>query len=169
MKIIYHVKEHCDNSEATTTDVLLKKLFLKISQYLQKNTCWSSVFNKVGSLKAQVFSCEYCETFKNTHFEEHMQTVASDNSKMSCFPSLSLDLFLSYCTIDVLLYPLLNPFHPTISYHGFHLKDLCPMGACFCSNQWYFLFLDLFFYISSVKRRVQETKKFIILLCVLLN
>ena len=26
----------------------------------------------------QVCSCEYCETFKNTYFVEHLQTVASD-------------------------------------------------------------------------------------------
>ena len=25
----------------------------------------------------QVLSCEYCETFKNTYFEEHLQTAAS--------------------------------------------------------------------------------------------
>ena len=24
-----------------------------------------------------VFSCEYCEIFKNTYFEEHLQTAAS--------------------------------------------------------------------------------------------
>ena len=24
-----------------------------------------------------MFSCEYCETFKNTHFEEHQRTDAS--------------------------------------------------------------------------------------------
>ena len=26
---------------------------------------------------AQVFSCEYCEIFKNTYFEEHLQAAAS--------------------------------------------------------------------------------------------
>ena len=26
---------------------------------------------------AQVFSCEYCEIFKNTYFEEHLQMAAS--------------------------------------------------------------------------------------------
>ena len=28
-----------------------------------------------------MFSCEYCEIFKNSYFEEHLQTAASDNSK----------------------------------------------------------------------------------------
>ena len=39
-------------SEAATGDVLLKKLFLKISQYSQENTCVESLFNKVAGLKA---------------------------------------------------------------------------------------------------------------------
>ena len=25
----------------------------------------------------QVFSCQYCEIFKNTYFEEHLQTTAT--------------------------------------------------------------------------------------------
>ena len=25
-----------------------------------------------------MFSCEYCQTFKNTYFEEHVRTTASD-------------------------------------------------------------------------------------------
>ena len=31
----------------------------------------------------QVFSCEYCEIFQNSYFEEHMQTTASDSYKAS--------------------------------------------------------------------------------------
>ena len=31
--------------------------------------------------KTQVFSCEYCEIFKNTYFEERLQTGASDKRK----------------------------------------------------------------------------------------
>ena len=44
-------------------------------------------FTKVAGLKAcdliknktptQVFFCEYCEIFKNIHFEEHLRTAAS--------------------------------------------------------------------------------------------
>ena len=30
---------------------------------------------------AQVFSCEYCEIFKTTYFEERLRTAASDFSK----------------------------------------------------------------------------------------
>ena len=45
------------------------------------------LFAKVAGLKVcdllknktstQVFSCEYCEIFKNIHFEEHLRTAAS--------------------------------------------------------------------------------------------
>ena len=38
----------------------LKKLFLKLSQYSQENTC-------VGG----VVSCEYCEILKNIYFDEY--------------------------------------------------------------------------------------------------
>ena len=30
---------------------------------------------------AQVFSCEFCETFKNTFFTEHLWTTASERSE----------------------------------------------------------------------------------------
>ena len=30
---------------------------------------------KIGT--TQVFSCKYCEIFKNTYFEEHLRTAAS--------------------------------------------------------------------------------------------
>ena len=38
-----------------------------------------SLFNKVAGLQAQqVFSCEYCEIFKDTYFEEHVHMAASN-------------------------------------------------------------------------------------------
>ena len=48
----------------------VKKLFLKISQCSQENTF-------VG---VSVFSCESCEIFKNTYFEEHLRTTAFGSS-----------------------------------------------------------------------------------------
>ena len=29
----------------------------------------------------QMFSCEYCEIFKNVYFQEHLRTVASEYNK----------------------------------------------------------------------------------------
>ena len=33
----------------------------------------------------QVPSCEYCEFFKNTYFEEHLRAAASELSALACF------------------------------------------------------------------------------------
>ena len=66
------------------------EVFLKFSQNFRKTRVVKSLFYKVAVLKAgnfpknetatQVFSCELCEIFKNTDFEEHMRTTASVNT-----------------------------------------------------------------------------------------
>ena len=51
-----------------------------------------SLFNKVAGLqpsnfikeRLQVFSCEYCEIFKNTYFEKHLRTAASTYTIVTC-------------------------------------------------------------------------------------
>ena len=50
------------------------------------------LFNKVAALKEpelfkkdtpmQVFSCEYCVTFKNAYFEEHLRTAADEREAL---------------------------------------------------------------------------------------
>ena len=75
----------------------VKKVFLEISQNLQGNTCASdsfliklqAYFIKKEYL-AQVFSCEFCEIYKNTFFQNtsgrrlllfpHKTTYFSNNS-----------------------------------------------------------------------------------------
>ena len=52
-------------SEAATRAVLCKKVFLKISQNSQENTCARVSFT--GAL-SQVFSCEFCQISKNTSY-----------------------------------------------------------------------------------------------------
>ena len=51
-----------------------------------------SLINKVVGLHfikketpTQVFFCEYCEIFKNTYFEKHLQTTAAVNSRAAVF------------------------------------------------------------------------------------
>ena len=39
---------------------------------------FGSLFNKV--VPTQVFSCEYCEIFKRTYFEEHVRMNVAFNS-----------------------------------------------------------------------------------------
>ena len=58
-----------------------------------KQLCWSlylvklKAFRTATSLKRDsktgVFFCEYCETFKNTYFEKHLQMAASDTHFMN--------------------------------------------------------------------------------------
>ena len=67
-----------------------KKIFLKISQNLHENTC---AINK--ETLAQVFSFEFCESFKNTFFREHLRTTASGDDLSQSYatspPVLSWD------------------------------------------------------------------------------
>ena len=69
--------------EAATKSVLCKKKFLEISQNSQENSCTrvSFLIKAYNFIKketlAQVFSCEFCEIFKNTFFTEHLWTTAS--------------------------------------------------------------------------------------------
>ena len=62
-----------------------KKLFLRISQYSQENTCWSLFLITLQTsgqtqtqVSTQMFSFEYCGIFKNTYFEKHLRTTAFD-------------------------------------------------------------------------------------------
>ena len=54
-----------------------KKPVLKNFTIFTKNTCVSkeTLFNK--ETPTQVFSCEYCENFKDNYFEDHVPTAAS--------------------------------------------------------------------------------------------
>ena len=60
-----------------------KEVFLKILQYSQKTHVLESLCGPTSLLFYQkeiptlIFSCEYCEIFKNTYFEEHLRTTAS--------------------------------------------------------------------------------------------
>ena len=55
----------------------VKKVFFRISQIAQENTC-ARVPTLLKKRLAQVFSCEFCENFKNTFFTEHLWTTASE-------------------------------------------------------------------------------------------
>ena len=57
-----------ENREAATGSALQEKVFLEILQIHRKTLALESLFNNVTGLHAfsHVFSCEYCESFKNT-------------------------------------------------------------------------------------------------------
>ena len=68
---------HPRNTEAAFGGVLYKKVFLKIVQNSQENTCVRDSF--LMKRLAQVFSSEFSEIFKNTFFTEHIQATTSKN------------------------------------------------------------------------------------------
>ena len=50
----------------------------------------------------QVFSCEYCENFKNTYFEKHLRTAAFDRTPSIMFAQkfvkiLKRTIFMDTC------------------------------------------------------------------------
>ena len=62
----------------------MKKVFLTFRKFDRKTPVLESLLNKVAGLEAcnfireaptQVFSCKICDFFKNTFFEEHLQTT----------------------------------------------------------------------------------------------
>ena len=57
--------------------------FLKNFAILTGNTCLDSLFNKVAGTRVegtstQIFSCEYCKSFKNSFFHGPPPTAASE-------------------------------------------------------------------------------------------
>ena len=81
----------CLTSEAVVQRCSVKKVFLEISQNSQKNSCTrvsfstklqaSNVIRK--ETLAQVFSCEFCEIFKNTFSYRTFPVAASVTLKNS--------------------------------------------------------------------------------------
>ena len=73
------------SAEAATRVVLYEKVFLKISQNSQENTCARISFliklqasqPATFSKKRQVFSSKFCESFKNNFFAEHPRVTVS--------------------------------------------------------------------------------------------
>ena len=51
-------------------------MLLKFRKFHRKIVVLKSFFHKETPI--QVFPCEICEIFKNTYFEEHLRTTASE-------------------------------------------------------------------------------------------
>ena len=80
-----------DNGRSCQRRFSIKNVFLKISQNSQENTCarvsfWiklqtsSCNFIKKETL-TQVFSCTFCEIFKNTFFTEYLRVTTSTTGR----------------------------------------------------------------------------------------
>ena len=64
--------------EPFTGGDLLKEAVLKIfAIFTGKHLCWGLFLIREKETQTQVPTREYCEIFKNTYFEEHLQTAAS--------------------------------------------------------------------------------------------
>ena len=59
-------------TEAAAGGVLYKEVLVKVLQISQEKES-----------PTQVFSCQICEIFKNSNFEEHLGTTASRNNKIN--------------------------------------------------------------------------------------
>ena len=71
---------YCRECRSSQWRCSIKKLFLKISRYSQENTCVGVSFLILKrDSDTGFFSCEYCEIFKNTYFEEHLRTAVTEN------------------------------------------------------------------------------------------
>ena len=60
--------------------LFLKAALKNFAVFTGKHLCWSLFLIKFIYQKespTQMFFCEYCKIFKNTYFEEHLQTDAS--------------------------------------------------------------------------------------------
>ena len=81
---------HCYQAEAATGGVLLRKVFLKISEKLQENTCARVSFLiklQVSGLQLYLkkdcdtgFSREFFKISKDTFFTEYILVTASDST-----------------------------------------------------------------------------------------
>ena len=72
------------NGQKPPPNVLYKKSWSqKFRNIHRKTSCWSLFLIKEAP--TQVFSCENCEIFKNTYFEEYLRTAASKRPGNSCF------------------------------------------------------------------------------------
>ena len=77
MKLLFCLKNILNQTPGKKKRQFFKKLFFKILQYSQDNTCVFQAFRQLyqKDTPAQVFSCEYCGIFKNTYFVEHLPIV----------------------------------------------------------------------------------------------
>ena len=79
--------------EAVLRRCSVKKLFLRISENSQENTCTEVSFYQ--SYRSPVLSCEFCEIFKNTYFVKDWWTAAFENhvylNSIEQFPEFQSD------------------------------------------------------------------------------
>ena len=74
---------------STRSQMFFKIVALKdFTIFATKQLCWSLFFVAGLQVPTWVFSCEYCEIFKNNYFEELLRTGASIASDINLLNSL---------------------------------------------------------------------------------
>ena len=87
--------------------------------FTEKRLCWSKAFNFIKKdTPTQVFSCKYCEIFKNTYFEEYLQTATSRITRKR---QKALDLYI--CVSPIFLIRLDMRLDRTIQKSIHQSKD----------------------------------------------
>ena len=128
------------DTQTATRGVLLKKVFLEISQNSQETPVPGSFFNKVAWGLAQMFSCEFYKIFENTFFTEHLWTTASADNTNVAKKSVRKDLkyFLS-------VFPCAwTPYQRFVNEKKFQRKKVC---SCFYEvNESYYHIFDTFLF-----------------------
>ena len=61
-----------------------------------------------GQYTAHVFSCEFCEIFKNTFFSEHVRATISGYSRIEFCVNIAQLVILSYPTTPRKMFPFKN-------------------------------------------------------------
>ena len=61
-----------------------------------------------GQYTAHVFSCEFCEIFKNTFFAEHVRATVSEYSRIEFRVNIAQRILLSYPTTLRKMLPFKN-------------------------------------------------------------
>ena len=83
----YSLGFYC-NIKKQPPEVFYKNILKNLVKFTGKCLCQSLFFHKVASqacnfikkeILVPVFSCEFCEIFKNTFFTEHLRASASEH------------------------------------------------------------------------------------------
>ena len=112
-------------------EVFHKKVFLKILQNSQENSCVGVLLKQLQTYNiikketlTQLFSCEFCKMFHNTFFTEHLPMAASNCSNPERNNSDLFDRKFPYYNLTnvcFLTVPLKNIFAKIYHSRSFHV------------------------------------------------
>ena len=115
--------------------LVLKKILLKISQYLQENSCARVSFLIKLQLKkrlAQVFSRKYCKNFENIFFYRRTSVATSGKIGTKSLKSAKLQFQLFLTTLDIMGHPV---HCDKISVkRDMHRKNICGGVYSYCKS-----------------------------------